>query len=197
MKTEGAVRHKLQQAGYRHLKRVIRRRLSRRPENCENNLVAGPFSRGETFRVCGLRPAGAPLSPCDEAHGGLEKAAGCPYFKPTATEQGVREEFRTFLRDAPFGEVALLYPDLAALRWVLGGEGVSVEDPHEDPPASDPALEPPAALEPPQDHPRRLPILFGEPEAPQVTPPQRGYRFTVLNGPNLSRLPGGGRGPDE
>lgn len=173
VKNEGAVRHKLQQACFRHLKRAIRKRLSRRPENCGNNLVVGPLAHGGSLRVCGLAPDRGSLPPCDEAHGGLEKVAGCPFFKPSSTEESVRGEVAAFLRGAPLEEVAVHYPDVAALRWVLGEAG---SEPDGGQASTSEEPEPPT---PPG--PRRLPVFLGEPEPP--APVLNGYRFTVVGGP--------------
>jgi hypothetical protein len=150
MKTEGQVRHKLQQVIYRHLQRAIRTAVSRRPENCiHNGKVQLP--RGE-LRFCQLYWDGdGSVSPCDESFNGLDQCARCQEFKRGRTKEKVREEFAAFLKNSDLAVIAAKYPDVTAMMWVLdlGGPGVSemvVDDDTQEPeePIGDPGKEPPA-----------------------------------------------------
>jgi hypothetical protein len=46
---------------------------------------------------------------------------------PSLTKETIKEEFRQFLATAPLHEIASEFPDLAALLWVLDGEGAGRE----------------------------------------------------------------------
>lgn len=118
MKTEGQVRHKLQQVTFRHLQREIRTKLSRRPDNCINNRRVKLSVL--TTRFCTLHEdeSGAFLS-CDEACGGLELAAKCPEFECANTKENVREDLTNFLKSSDVPTIAAEYPDVAALLWTL------------------------------------------------------------------------------
>lgn len=146
MKTEGQVRHKLQQVTYRHLQRAIRTALSRRPENCVHNQVVR-LPKGE-MRFCDLRGEDCDsYVPCDENHGGIDQASRCIDFVRVNTKESVKEEFEVFLKTADMAAIAVEYPDIVALLWVLdvGGADVVTDmdlsvDPDADPP---PPPEPP------------------------------------------------------
>lgn len=139
MKTDGQVRHKLQQVTFRHLQRTVRTALSCRPENCIHNGSVG-LPTGEV-RFCNLLQAadGSNL-PCDEAFGGLLQAARCPKFSLKNTKERVQEEFTEFLKTSDVATIAAEYPDVAALLWALGESdpAVPVEDP--DPPEPAPKV---------------------------------------------------------
>lgn len=139
MKTEGQVRHKLQQVTFRHLQRTVRTALSRRPENCTHNAVLR-LAAGEV-RFCTLRETvNGSFTPCDLLHGGLEQAAKCPDFSCSNTKEGARRDFEAFLKTSDVATIAAEYPDVAALLWALGESdpAVPVEDP--DPPEPAPKV---------------------------------------------------------
>jgi hypothetical protein len=117
MKTEGQVRHKLQQVTFRHLQRTVRTALSCRPENCVNNRSVNlPLGQ---VRFCGVlvAPDGSAL-PCDDALGGVLQASRCPGFRNKNTREEVRNAFTEFLKTSDVATIATRYPDLAALLWV-------------------------------------------------------------------------------
>lgn len=121
MKTPREIRHKIKQARYRHLKRAIRKGLSRKPCNCFFNRSVRPPNQ-PNLGVC--MKGAQDLSTwkgvvCDEAHGGLGKASDCPFFKERRTKEEITAKFEDFLEGATFVEVAERYPDMAALMWVL------------------------------------------------------------------------------
>ena len=125
MKTEGQVRHQLQQVTYRHLKRNVRTALSRRPENCVHNgclkLPGGPT------RFCTLREgADGEFLPCDPAYGGVDQAAKCPEYQCANTKEKVRDDFRLFIQTSTLPTIAAEYPDIAALLWALESPPESV-----------------------------------------------------------------------
>lgn len=138
MQPEGQIRHRLNQALYRHLKREIRTSLSRRPENCKHNGVVS--SSSVKLHLCLLPNNPGQHDVCDAAHGGVAKAAGCPYFECKHTKEAVKAEFAAFIKDGDRAEVAEYYPDIAAYFWVLGMEGMPELIEPEDPPAPKPEV---------------------------------------------------------
>ena len=132
MKTDGQIRHKLQQVTYRHLQRGIRTAMSCRPENCEHNgSVAIPTG---TVRFCTLREDdNGSFLPCDESFGGLDQAAECQDFRCTHTKESVKASLTTFLQSSDVPMIAARYPDIAALLWILGDEKLAVPDQNPDP----------------------------------------------------------------
>lgn len=135
MKSEGQIRHKLQQVTYRHLQRGIRTALSRRPENCAHNgCVRLPTG---DVRFCSMKFTEDNTNiPCDEAFGGLDQAAKCWDFKCGNTKEEVKGDLTTFLKTSDVPTIAARYPDVAALLWTLdedGGPPVVVSDEDPDP----------------------------------------------------------------
>ena len=143
MKTEGQIRHKLQQVTFRHLQRAVRTALSRRPENCVYN-GAVDLPTGEVHYCKLIETREGTALPCDEAFGGIKQAGECPTFACKHTKEDVRGEFTTFLQTSDVATIALKYPDVAALLWAMDAPRPVV--PHEDPDAPPPA--PPPAPEP-------------------------------------------------
>lgn len=174
MKTEGQVRHKLQQATYRHLQRAIRTKLSRRPENCAHNRRVKLPVIDDEVRFCSVREDrdGDPLS-CDECYDGVEQASRCPAFECVNTKDSVKAEFTDFLRGSDVATIAAQYPDVAALLWTLDdADQVSIEvgaDPS-------PSRETPPSLSPPYT------ILYLHPEGtPVPVIPNTFHRAVVYN----------------
>lgn len=137
MKTEGQVRHKLQQVLFRHLKKRLEQNFHRSPEGCAHNVepygmtVEAVEARQQTPRVCGLQDKVGLI--CDSRLGGGDQARVCPRWEPRMTKDEVKAEFRALLT-RPRGEVAAEFPDAAALMWVLDGDPVveALEDDGED-----------------------------------------------------------------
>ena len=145
MKTEGQVRHKLQQVTYRHLQRAIRTALSRRPENCvHNRRVKLPVIEDE-IRFCSVREDedGDSLA-CDECYDGIEQASRCPAFECANTKDSVKEDFTEFLKGSDVATIAAEYPDIAALLWALDDMAPVPVDVDPDPPKESLAPQPPA-----------------------------------------------------
>lgn len=114
MKSMGQVKHKLQQAQYRHIQKEIRSSMAVRPTNCVNHrlLVLGNDSIG----MCSLDTGDARL-PCDLVHG--DRSKGCPYFSCINTPDSVKNSMVDFFNSKPIEVISCNYPDVAALMWVL------------------------------------------------------------------------------
>lgn len=121
MKSEGQVRQKIKQVLFRHRKRKIREGLKKTPCNCKFNghldLPDSFLSERDNVNLC-TYPGN--LQTCDERiTGDLEKAQQCPFFVSEADIENVKSLFDADLLGRNLVEVAEVYPDAAALMWVL------------------------------------------------------------------------------
>ncbi len=124
MKTKKDIEKKLAQVRFRHLKKALRKGLSRKPENCVHNAKLGKGSKPSAPRlgVCMFKVeiGAGPKGVCDDCFGGQNRAADCKDFEPRQDAADIRKDFESFLHTASKGEIAFHYPDLAALLWTLG-----------------------------------------------------------------------------
>lgn len=125
MREFGAVKHKLKQVRFRHLKRLIEDGLSLTPKNCAHNRMF----HHPNVTAHGGPPVGICVCPaqegdvlCDVAWGGEERARMCPLFESAGNKDSIKQEFNEFLATADLAVIAKEYPDLAALMWVLQEE---------------------------------------------------------------------------
>lgn len=128
MKSANTIRHKLQQAIFRHRKKRLQMVLEETPSNCiHNGTILLPD--GEEVGVCRFAWESSKWPGiCDEQHDGLEQARICPHFTARSKKDQVKEEFREFFSTASLAEIAREYPDVAALMWVLGDEDIPTRD---------------------------------------------------------------------
>ncbi len=117
MKKEGSIKHKLKQVKFRKLEKAVRNSLSKKPCNCQHSgLVRGP-SGDELFYVCLLdsdKPKLWEGTICDQS-----VPPNCPFFKAEKTKEDIEQEIEELLNSGDMGKIASLYPDIAALLWVL------------------------------------------------------------------------------
>jgi hypothetical protein len=160
LKTPSAVRQKLKQLRFRYIKKWLDTTLKVAPHNCAHNVVFEPPNGAPEIRCCTLiRESGSLVKPpaiygvvCDPRHGGLERAAACPHYKPLYEKDTVKREFYDELNSMTLPQIAAEYPDMAALLWVLGEDS----DPADAAEFDDPA--PPAPPAPMEDVPVHLPV---------------------------------------
>jgi hypothetical protein len=119
MKSEAAVRRKLKQVLFRHLKQDLERNFQKLPHMC--GLNGKPQGPGLP-RMC-LLGANLPGTwqgqVCDASvDGGKEQARTCPYWKPLRTKEEIKDEFKALVAKNR-AAVASRFPDAAALLWVL------------------------------------------------------------------------------
>lgn len=129
MKTEGRIRHQLKQLFYRYRKAYIQHGLAPSAGSCAHNTSLTLF--GKNLGVCGLGAGSEKWNKvvCDDSVcPGVAK--GCPYFQAKVSPEELKEKFRQHLQDliskarlGDPGHLANLYPDVAALQWVLTTEG--------------------------------------------------------------------------
>ena len=121
MKTRGQIAQKFKQAQYRHLKREIERLLKRTAPNCKNNrtlsLKIGPVG------VCSLD--------CDVCDARFEdRAPECEDWDPRHEKDAIKASLKEFFQTRKVPEIAIRFPDVAALLWVLADDE---EDPQAGP----------------------------------------------------------------
>lgn len=135
MKTEGQIRQQLKQVSFRHLQKHLRHKLNPRPHNCIHNTEVRLDENTSIF-VCGYQDPENPntkvpeiFMPCDSRVPGCDAAAKiCRFFQPLETKPDIKKAFSDLISSKDLGEVAYTYPDIAALRWVLGGEVEELDD---------------------------------------------------------------------
>jgi len=119
MRSNGQIAQKLKQARYRHVKREIRRLLDRNPDNCKNNrTVKTPSGK---LGVCKLD--------CQTCDVWLDRSPECPDFDPLHTKDEIKDSLKEFFQTRTVPEIAVRFPDVAALLWVLAED----EDPQAGP----------------------------------------------------------------
>lgn len=111
MKNDSAIRHKIKQVKFRHLKKEIENLLKPLPNNCSNNIT------GEKFCRCGLQDQ--PILICDNKYHGDKVAESCPNFTPIYNKDKIKESLNNFFINSSVPDIAKRYPDMAALLWTL------------------------------------------------------------------------------
>jgi hypothetical protein len=113
MKTVGQIAQKLKQAQFRHVKREVRRLMKTAPENCTSNrtltLDMGPVG------VCSLD-----CQVCDLRF--EDRSATCDLFEQKHAADEVKASLREFFKIRLTSEIAVRFPDVAALRWAMQEE---------------------------------------------------------------------------
>ena len=133
MKTEGTVRQKLKQVRFRYLKDDIAKAIKVVPDNCKHNIVV-PNPDGMDIHICGLNRNKEDWVPtlCDYRVG--NRAANCSFYQNEVDKETVKSEFTNFISTKSLPEIAAVYPDMAALMWVLSEEEPADREPVELPP---------------------------------------------------------------
>jgi len=115
MRSEGQVKHQLQQVLYRHLQKRLRANFKLRPGTClYNQPVLG--SSGFSVDVCHYQETAGTV--CDVRIDPM-RAKACPHWEPHQGKEAIRAEFRDLIESGERGRIAVEYPDVAALLWVL------------------------------------------------------------------------------
>jgi len=131
MKGAGAIRQKLKQVRWRHLKARIEERLRQAPGNCRYNGTVEHVNGDDPVHICmygASDPATWRAVVCDSRHGGDALAEKCPLFVHCKSKDEIKAEFRAELASMTLPQIAFHYPDLAALTWVLDGDPVDDDD---------------------------------------------------------------------
>lgn len=136
MKSAGAVRHKLMQVRFRHLKKRLEADLRQVSTNCRFNATG--LGDGPALCLYGAAdPESWVATACDEQFDGGDRARRCSLFCPRRDKAQVKDDFGKEIDEMSLPEVAARYPDMAALIWVLDEgddeDGVSYQAETTDP----------------------------------------------------------------
>ena len=121
MLTEGQVRQKLKQAVFRHRSAYLAQRLKITPANCEHNREHFSPRTNAEHRIC-IHPALNDGRICDLDYDGAAKSRDCRYFRTSMSKAALLVEFQSLIGTTPVQAAEAGYHDVAALRWVLGGD---------------------------------------------------------------------------
>jgi len=114
MRPEGQVRQQLKQIIYRHRQHLLRCNFKHQPDSCIHSKKAALGQ--EQVGMCSLRVCVI----CDQRMGNcLELAKACPLWEPRKTKKEIKEDFDRLVTSTDRGQIAALFPDIAALMWVL------------------------------------------------------------------------------
>lgn len=132
IRSPGQIRHQLKQVLFRYLQREMRDNFRDTPEACFYNHLTPISGSPEKIGVCrydGDTKDGTPRGKaCDSRIGGCANMAkACRFRQPLRTKVEVREAFRSLMDSQDRGKIATVYPDVAALMWVLDGVDVTDE----------------------------------------------------------------------
>ena len=119
MKSEGAIRHKLKNVIFYHLKKVIKKKMVQKSWNCIHGMDKPSHFDvgGETVDCHGCNLLGGA---CDDNIKSMpSRARQCPHFESKFDPDVIKAEFQAELETLDAGELAYRYPDVFALMWVL------------------------------------------------------------------------------
>lgn len=113
MKSAGQIFQKLKQARFRHIKKEVEGLLKQSSKNCVNHtLVDYP---NNPVGICKLD-----FQVCDSRL--RDRADTCGNFSPAHSKEEVKQSLQDFFSRRSVHEIAVRFPDVAALLWVLEGE---------------------------------------------------------------------------
>jgi hypothetical protein len=119
MRTPGQVAQKMKQAQFRHIKREISRLLKQTPPNCKLNrtldLDIGPVG------VCSLD-----CEVCDPRF--KDRSSECGKWEARHQKDSIKSSLKDFFKSRPPADIAVRFPDVAALLWVLEDERPSLSE---------------------------------------------------------------------
>lgn len=119
MRSESQIKQKLKQVSYRHLQKRLRANFKQVAKRCcHNTPLLLDEDKGAWLGMCGILEGGLSRGVCDATVDGNQRARDCPLWEPLQTKAQVKQTFND-LMESGRGEVALEFPDVAALMWVL------------------------------------------------------------------------------
>ena len=120
MRSEGKVRQQLKQVIYRHLQKRLRCNFKKEPETCKFNKLS--VSEMVCVRICDHAKQPKGLICDSRVEWCLEQAKNCELWAPRKSKAAVKEEFKGLIESGNRGLIAMEFPDVAALMWVLDEE---------------------------------------------------------------------------
>ena len=120
MRSSGQIQQKLKQVRFRHYKKEAADLLRQTPKNCVNNgtLVGGMQT---PLGVCKLD-----FQVCDAKT--QDRSGTCGNFAQAHGREEVKKSLQDFFSGRSVSDIAVRYPDVAALLWVLDGEVLEDEE---------------------------------------------------------------------
>jgi hypothetical protein len=129
MKTDSQIRQQLKQVIFRHLQKMLRNNFKRVSNNCIYNKPreSKGIIQSEFVGICKHSSTGRIGEVlCDSRIPFCaDVVKGCVYFAPQKKEE-LKDRFKGML-EGDRGELALSYPDIAALMWVLDSDSELVD----------------------------------------------------------------------
>lgn len=119
MRSSGQIQQKLKQVRFRHYKKEAADLLRQAPKNCVNNIMVEGAQT--PIRVCKLD-----FQVCDAK--GQDRSGSCGKFAQTHGREEVKKSLHDFFSGRSVSDIAVRYPDVAALLWVLDGEVLEDEE---------------------------------------------------------------------
>ena len=127
MKNPNEIKQKLKQVQFRHAKKEIEQLLAIEPMNCAHNRKLDLSNLGQ-IGFCAADSCPLKGKPCDIRIG--TPATGCGHYAPLHSAGDARDQAKQFFATARPGDIARLYPDVAALLWALDEDRVEGPDPY-------------------------------------------------------------------
>lgn len=123
MRSKGQVKKRLKQVRFKHQKKFLESHLKRKPCNCKWNSEQKYVHEGTgQLRVLGMCMYSVENPDWDvDICEVIEQAQKCPNFSPPKSKDELKEEFEELCSDEEF--VNTHFKDVAALKWVLNGDG--------------------------------------------------------------------------
>lgn len=126
MKKAGEVGQKLKQVKYRHIKRELEKLLEKKSVNCRFNYFLKPGTQNEN-KLINLLGGGVYTCKCPDLDSRIcdnrledkDSANTCPYFSLRHDKDKIKESLKDFFKDRSVSEIAIRFPDVASLLWVL------------------------------------------------------------------------------
>jgi len=132
IRTAGQIRQQLKQVLFRHLQKLLKANFRKSPDTCHYCRQENLGDTGMKVGVCRWDGPDRSRSPrgklCDSRVFGCAAMAGsCGWWRPFRGKDDIKAEFKDLMTNGSRGQIAALYPDAAALMWVLDGIDVSQE----------------------------------------------------------------------
>ena len=123
MKTEGKGKQKLKQVLFRHQKKKLEEELKKKSCNCKFNkksdLPKGFLSERSSIHLCVYQTEGLWRNlVCDDLVD-PSTSKKCSFFAPRRSKEEIKKEFKDFIQKEDLGTIAVKYPDVSALMWIL------------------------------------------------------------------------------
>ncbi len=126
MKKAGEVGQKLKQVKFRHIKRELDKLLQTKSVNCRFNYFLKTGSKNEN-KLLSLLGGGVYICKCPDLDSRIcdsrledaDAAQNCSFFSLRHDKEKIKDSLKEFFKDRSVSEIAIRFPDVASLLWVL------------------------------------------------------------------------------